>query len=245
MDLKELVLKAKNKDVNAMHVLAMLYLKGEKGVSQDISQAYQLLENSANLGKIISLYELAKIHMKKEYNLYDIPKAIKLLSQSSKSGHTLSSFELGLIYYKGIEIPVDYEKAEENLRRAAINPTDSVKEAQMIMANIYENGLLFNDVDLMETYRFYLLAANKGDALAQFKVGNFLIKGIEGYLEKNTEEGITYLKKASESGNSQASVFLAKFFLEEAINLLQKSSLEDKDINYVLNHLKSINIDLL
>lgn len=51
MDLKELVLKAKNKDANAMHVLAMLYLKGEKGLSQNISQAYQLLENSANLGK--------------------------------------------------------------------------------------------------------------------------------------------------------------------------------------------------
>ena len=245
MNLNDLIEKAKSKDEDAMYILASLYLKGEKGVEKNIKKAYQLFEDSANLGKSASFFELAKIHMTNDYGKRDTEKSIKLLSQSSKKGHSKSSYELGLIYYNGLDVDKDIERAESFLRLAAISEVEPIQKAQLLMANIYENGLLIGHVDQKESYRFYLMAANLGDSFAQYKVGNFLISGLNNDLIQNIEEGIGFLKKSSESGEKRASLVLAKFFLEESKKLLNGIKKDDLEVEYVLNSLSEINTDLL
>ena len=55
---------------------------------------------------------------------------------------------------------------------------------------------------------WYLKAANKGNATAQFNIGNNYLYGQNG-LPKNRTQALNWLKKASDNGHAQAKLVLA------------------------------------
>jgi TPR repeat protein len=245
MSIKELQKKAKSKDKEAMYTLGNYYLTGEKGVAKNFDEAYKLLEESAKLKNINSLFQLARIHLNDEHNVKNVKKSLAYFEQSSRMGHMGSSYELGLIYYHGKIEKKNMEKAEDFLRKASLGKKDSLTDAQHLMGYIYENGLLGDHVDLGEAFRFYQMAAISGHMQSQYKVGNYFINGILDVLDVDLEQGIKYLQMASEKSDIKACNSLAKIYIEEAKKLLTKSSLEDKDAEYVLNPLNKIKTDIL
>ena len=145
-NINELIAKSEQKDKFAMEELALCYLRGINGASANPTQAYKLFKESAELGNLNSLFNIAKIHLVESYGIKDIPKGINLLKKAAKSKHAESCFELGKIYYYGKGQDVNIEEAEKYLRDAANSKKPNPK-SQYLLAYIWENGLLDNYIN--------------------------------------------------------------------------------------------------
>jgi TPR repeat protein len=244
MEISELQKKVKTKDPEAMHQLGMVYIRGDKGYENKFEDGYKLIEQSAKTGLDKSLYELGMIHITDKYKLKNVSEALIFFDQASKKKNSSASYELGRIYLSGGLVNKDIYKSEEYLRKSATSK-EPVLEAQYLMGYIYLNGIIENQKDESESFRFFEKSADKGHIESMYEVGLFYKNGIKGLIDKDISKSMMYLRKASDKNHIKSINLLSAIYIEESKELLKISSSQDEDAKFLLKELLKIKTDIL
>jgi len=145
----------------------------------------------------------------------DKMKATEWLEKAAEQGHIGASALLGRMYLNGDTVPKDMVKGYRMLERAAANGSTlawadlagapkTMTAAELAKASKAAAKLLEKKVALLEA------VADKGDAVAQFKLGLLFYLGTE--IPKNVAAAEEWFRKASEQGHVEAPALLAGMF---------------------------------
>ena len=127
------------------------------------------------------------------------------------------------------------EKEEKECIHVLTTAADKgISEANFLLGNIYEYGLVQCEKDLEQASHYYHLAAMKGHTEAQLKYGTLLHNGFG--VNKNIEEAASIYKEAAKNGDPVAMTQYALFLrngigveknMKEAAQLLKKAAEKD------------------
>ena len=127
----------KENDVNAMHELGLIYLKGD-GIAKNLNSAFELFTQASDLGNLESTYILGKIYQAKSTKYYDQTKAYNTFVESANKGHAKSQLMIGRFFLMGDIVDKDYEKALHYFRLAS---KQKEYEANCYIAYMYSAGM--------------------------------------------------------------------------------------------------------
>lgn len=198
---------------NELHSLIQSMLNEAPGLDE---KTLEKMKNEAEEGDLQSQLILAHA-----YELgYGVNKseneAFRLYKLASENGSLEAYWQLYFSYLHGIGVEKSLYKAHECLEILAAQGNDLAKTK------------LKTDFKDRENAEKYKLAAEKGNAVAQFNLGLFYTYG-RGGLPKSYEKAIEYYKLAADQGNSDAQSNLAWFYLK-GFGGLEKS--DEKAIEY-------------
>lgn len=130
---KELI---KKNNSEAMHELALIYIKG-KDIKRDIKKAHKLLIKSSKLKNTNSYYTLGKLHLSKKTNFHNKIKAYNYFVDAANSKHAKAQTMLGKFFLFGIVIDKDYEKSLYYFKKAS---KQKDYDANCYIAYMYASG---------------------------------------------------------------------------------------------------------
>lgn len=118
----------------------------------------------------------------------DFDTAIRLFTESADAGVEIAQYNLGVLYYSGTGVAQDYSQAFKWTRMAA---EQGHTNAQYNLGTLYYNGLgvraeifkrwplllIYQQSDLEEAARWYLLAAENDHGDAQYNLASMYQKG--------------------------------------------------------------------
>ena len=181
-------------------VLGVLYYAG-MGVQQSYNKAAEYLLPLYNKNKYIeSTGDLLFVMYLNGWGVTQSDdKALDILVKLMNISRTEAMFGIASAYYQGIEqFEQDYSKAAKWYRRAA---DDGNSEAQLMMANLYENGQGVNK-SLTERFKWLQKAANNGNMIAQEKLADAYLNG-EG-VNKDFDKAKYWWRQAANQGSEEA-----------------------------------------
>lgn len=209
---------------NAKTQIGFFYFIGHHVTKNDVmafkcfSEAADSDLNAANFLGVMVLHGRggAQIDYLKAHQLF--------LSAARRGNHSAALYNLGVIHLMGLGVDKDISIAMQYFKEAA---NQNYKLALFQLIEIYEQ-----DPDMMkkdpQAGRYYIMAADRGDARAQCKVGQWydaasarsgteLLHGREKVVGNDLRIGnslsVTYLEKAARQRNSQAMHILGdKYF---------------------------------
>lgn len=150
--------------------LAKMYYDG-KGVTKDLTKAFELYSKSAELGDCAALCNLGEMYLKGESVEKDYNKALELFNQALECNELLpvrcAKYNLGKMYLKGEGVERNYEKAFVFLSESA---EQGEAEAQYNLGVMYANGLGVAK-DVSKAVEWYRKSAEQGEVKAQFNLG--------------------------------------------------------------------------
>jgi TPR repeat protein len=189
----------------AQYLLGSLYYNGS-GVGADIEKAAELFVSSAGDNNSDAQLKLGLIYMEGIGVAKSLPKSRFWLEQASDNNHPSAPSALASLSAaeQQANTIAKNEKLLEDAKEAVIESTEveNGSDAEIIAMNLtkansyYKNGLLPNAFDS------YMVAARRGNALAQERVGWMYYKG-KG-VSKDKKEAIVWWKKAAHKGNGDA-----------------------------------------
>ena len=152
------------------YLLAARILKGSD-YNLDIESAITYLKKSAQLGLNEARYQLGVIYSDDGYRHQDSNKAFEWFKQASDDEFTPARFALATLYSQ----QEDYSKAFDILNTLALS---GLAEAQTNLADFYlsEKGV---EKDVNRAVSLLTQAADKGDRLAQYRLGLLCYEGRE------------------------------------------------------------------
>lgn len=164
--------------------------------------AFEYYKNGAKLGEPKSVFYYGAY-------LYDgtVCKSnkrlgVKFIRSAAKKGIGEANYRMALLYEQGDDdagVKQSDSLAVKNYKVAAIKGID---EAQLRLAEIYESGLLGVNVNLKESFKWYLLLAESGDISVAFNVAYFYANG-KG-TEVNYKEAVRWYDIAVKNGSAAA-----------------------------------------
>ncbi|MFA6104866.1 MAG: tetratricopeptide repeat protein [Victivallaceae bacterium] len=186
---------------DAINNLGLIYEHGN-GVPQDFIKAKQLYEKAIGAGSKNAEANLGKMY----YLEKDYLKAKEYFEKAISHGRIKANVLLGMMYFNGNGVKKDYKKAFSLLEGASENPL-----AKYMLAYMYETGSGVTQ-DYKKSFELYK-GAEDSLPCAMFKVGYFYYNGI--CIPKNIDKGLEYILKAGNNGDSDAQIFLGKYYSEE------------------------------
>lgn len=170
--------------------------RGFPGIDALAAEAFTMTAKNGDVDSYAALGNMYSrgIHFKRDYE-----EAIKWYRLAANAGHATATYELCCCYMEGLGIPKDDKEAIRLLVKAAEMGEPS---AQSVLGTVIELGKYGFDVDIRESLNWYMKAAQKGNALAQLKVGDAYIEG--DLLQRDEDKGIEYLTKAAEQNEIHA-----------------------------------------
>lgn len=192
--------------------IASMYMYG-KGTDVDINESVKWFEKAAKQGNIDSCYQLGRIYSSEKYGITDIKKsdeyyktALNGYIQAEKENTNATiQYRIGLMYYNGLGTEKDIEKAGDWFLKSMKNENAS---AAYMLANIFENENTELS-DRKKAISCYQIAAELGNAFADYKLGNINLKN------GDIEEAKKSFKKASDNNVAHASYKLGQIYFEE------------------------------
>lgn len=204
-------------DSTAHNNLGILYEKGEH-VKVDYSKAVDHYRRAVEYGSVEAMCNLADCYANGCGVKKDFQTAFKWYSEGANHGHAGSQCELGLCYLKGKGVEKDVSRALALLHMAA----DREAEAARQLGRAYLEG---KDIakNLEKSFKFFLSAAENGNADACYDVGNCFRLGYG--VSPDEIQAMKYYQKATEAGNDLSKAALGNFFFSrgkfsEAFELL-------------------------
>ena len=177
--------------------LAQCYLNGW-GIDADAKKAVQLLlHHPLNRSKKYH-FLLALCYFEGNGIEKDLKKAFEGFKKAAELGHGKAKDYLGDCYYYGYGVPADYYKAAKWYKDAADNHSNG--DAAHSLACMYSNGEGVTK-DTQAAIKYFLLAAEKGDAVAQLHLGSYYNSGL-GFDDEN--ESFRWFSAAANQGNAEA-----------------------------------------
>lgn len=193
----------------AQYHLGILYGKG-RGVKKNIEKAFELCKLSAENGYGRAQYWLGVLYEKGMSVSASDTIASKWYQKASDSGHASAKYKLAMKYEKG-------EGVSKNRALAVKLYIESAKlgvlDAQLWLAEDFAiKGGIFNDI---VAKRWYLLAAQQGNSIAQYNLGLFNFKG-RAYSSKKSRynylEAEKWFVMAAAQGHIDAQFHLGLLF---------------------------------
>ncbi|PUE66576.1 tetratricopeptide repeat protein [Arcobacter caeni] len=130
---KELV---EQNNPQAMHELALIYLKGD-GIAKNINKAQELLKKASDLGNAESTYILAKLYLSNKTIFFDEKKAYNTFVDAANQNHAKAQLMIGRFFLLGEIVSKDYEKALHYFKLAS---KQKEYEANCYIAYMYASG---------------------------------------------------------------------------------------------------------
>ena len=201
-DLNKILDKAKEGDIESELFAGILYLRGER-VEQDIVKAMEYLDKSARAGHVQAQKILAKEYLTGMVFPHDQQRAFELFEKAAYSEDPEAVHNLGLMHKNGIYVEKNISKALECFQKASdANYVDSKIE----IADIYYDGVgvPMDRLKACQMYKYVLTLDAKID------IGRIYKRLGQAYADKlgdcgiTKEEGIEYLKKSIDAGDSSA-----------------------------------------
>ena len=195
---------AELKSIEAALTLSEVYLDSIPGLKKDLKKAFLYCEKAAQWGSAEAMYRLAGYYRDGIGTEKSLEKSIQWYKKSFEEGPAYSAVTLGRIYHH-LE---DYENAFHYTQMSA----DSGNPYALAdLAEYYQEGLVVSK-DEAEARRIYNEAigrirelAEDDDSSAQGWLGNLYFEGNETFeIEPDYTEAVSWLRKASHSGNDDA-----------------------------------------
>lgn len=190
----------------AQMTIGELYLRGN-GVTQDFATAKGWFEKAAAQGEGGAYFALGQMYEGAVGVSKDTKKALDNYESGAKRDHMPCLLRLAAIYSNGIEgVEKNTDKAKEWLKMGADKETTST----VCTLNL---GLLYEVVEnkLDEAAKYYKLAAEKGDATAQTKLGIMYTEG-KGVEAKDAKKAFEWFEKAAKAGAPAAMYSVANSY---------------------------------
>lgn len=168
------------------------------------------------------------------YDNYKAKESVAFFTKAAEKGSVLAKYYLGLIYSDGKLLEKDETKARQFFKDAFDNRDKWRQkwsnEYHMFLAQSYEKALGC-DADKTKAYNEYLILAKRGNAFSQYKVAEFLRKGIG--VEKNTKEAFDIIySRYKKYKESRAAYELGRMLIEGDLGKI--------DTEQALNYFKQI-----
>ena len=236
-DLNKILDKAKEGDVENELFEGILYLRGER-VQQDIVKAMEYLDKSARAGNVQAQKILAKEYLTGMVFPHDKQRAFELFEKAAYNGDVEAMHNLGLMHKKGIYVEKNINKALECFQKAS---EENYIKSKIEIADIYYEGadIPMDRLKACQMYKYIItLDASK------FDIGRIYRRLGKAYADKlgdcgiTKEEGIEFLKKAIDAGDSSAAEPLV--FLGEDLDegnrrwLFELSTQHQDDSHFIL-----------
>ena len=123
-----------------------------------------------------------------------------------------SHYEQGLAYHQGLGVPRNYDRAKRHYLEA-INvdaDTRAMNELAVLLLTTEPS-----DQDVLDAYRYFLKAAEKGNSSARFNLGLSYYDGLSG-ITQNMERGLDFIATSANQGNMRAQAFMIEWIDKEA-----------------------------
>lgn len=211
----EWYLKAANQGFAPAQVgIAGLYLFGS-GVPKDADKALAWCQKAVAQNYSYAQFMLGYMYAKGSGVPKDLAKGAEWYEKAASQGNTDAQFYLAVAYLQGEGVPPNQAKGEYWMKKAA---EAGAPEAKLAMS--------------MSAGGRQVMAAQAGDAQAQFVLGTKLLLGAGG-LAKKPDEAFKWLTKAAEQGHAGAQANLAHMYAKgigvarsdkEALRLLRSAA---------------------
>lgn len=194
-------------DPLAMHKVAIVLLYGKMSQKKNLKEGITWLKRAAgtaNSQHPESIHDLAQCYEKKGGCPVLIPDeqyAFELYSRAAEFGYAASQYRLGSCYEFGIlGCTIDAANSIKWYSRAA---DQGYSDAELALSSWYLSGshgvLQQSDLD---AYMWARKAAERGNAKAQYQVGNCFEIGIG--VDADSQEAMSWYSKADEQGHKRS-----------------------------------------
>jgi TPR repeat protein len=214
-----------------------------KGANQSNAQAVQWWEKAAHQGDgsaqvlIGTMYRAGEgisiegdVSARGDVSSNNAEEAARWFQKAADQGNSAAHFRLGDMYYQGEGVPKSEEKGAILYHQAA---EGGVVRAQAKLAYFYSQGMNGVEKSYPDAARWYLKAANQGDADSQFTLGSLYRSGIG--VEQNDQLALGWWLKAaaSEEGHGEAAAWIGDSYArgvgveqsyEDAVQWLSKAA---------------------
>ncbi|MFQ5644129.1 MAG: tetratricopeptide repeat protein [Thiogranum sp.] len=196
----------------AYYLLAYMALHGQ-GRDRDEKEAEKLFRQAAGAGEPRAMFRLGELALKRN----DIPQGLSWIERAIALGYTDAAFQLARFYLDGTGVKRDERKAFDLFTRAtkSSHPLDTLvqtaesshRDARVYLGWMYENGRA-TDKDLKQANGYYSNGATRGNAFAQWRLGDNMTRGAG--IDKDMKKGMEWLRQAAAQGNADAKKRLAE-----------------------------------
>lgn len=174
-----------------------------KGVEKDYNKAFELFSKAAKLGNKVAYWDLARCYDHGWGAPFNPQKAVDLYQEAYQRGVNEACYSLGRIYEKQeYGFCNNIESFNWFLKGAKGGDVD----AQFRVADNYEKGI-GTTKDIKTAMYWWKTAADNGHVHSAFHYGRYL------YEQGSQQEGLTYLRKAKESGSDLAKEYMDHYNL--------------------------------
>ncbi len=187
-----------NNHAGCLYKLGQLYHNGD-GVEKNMEKAFSLLYRASELGYAPAKYLLFECYCNGLGTSKNEKSALKMLKGAVKLNHPRSCYMMAELYTTGKLVEKNEQKAFRLFKKSA---ELGYSEAQTKMGEIYRTGSFGKEESPKESFKWYLKAANQGDASAQFYVGYYYASGYG--VNKDDNLAFEWYNKAAEQNNKSA-----------------------------------------
>ncbi|KJE93359.1 Sel1 domain-containing protein repeat-containing protein [Capsaspora owczarzaki ATCC 30864] len=196
---------------------ASLCLVG-RGVKQSVTDAIAWLRIAAEANNKFAQLDLALVLSREsplvdrdgtKSNPRDELEASKWLHQAALNGLTDAQYMLAEFYFAGRGVKKDVPEA---LRRLKVAAARGHNPARVRLGALYDKGESGVLRDRAEAFKWYMQAAEAGDAVGEYAVAGFYKKGI--HVALNDPESVKWLIRSAEHGCSDAQVALGSRYMD-------------------------------
>ena len=191
-------------DFDAMNMVAVIIADPPEGIPADPPRALRLWEQAVAGGS-----RGAQLNLATRLLLNDDPtddtRAVGMLRETSAELAPYAAYPLGRAYLFGDGVEQDLERGSRLLELAVETSPENL-DAQFLLGRAYRNGWGI-PVDAGAAYRHLKLAADAGDARAQWNIGMMLLEG-EG-VTPNAALAYGYVRTSAETGQPDGMISLA------------------------------------
>ncbi|MBO5122781.1 MAG: sel1 repeat family protein, partial [Oscillospiraceae bacterium] len=214
-------------NTNAQSSLAVCYATG-KGVEKDLDTAELWAKRALDSGDEKAAELLDAIHEEQRdeafelgvscHNNGDYVQAAQHFRTAAEQGLAVAQYNLSVCYANGEGVEKDLVEAEMWAQKAAAQGHENANNALNILQrrqkeNAFEIGVqYFKQGDHVQAVRFFRMAAEDGEAAAQFNLALCYEQG-EG-VEKSQSEAIRWYRAAAEQGVVEAQLSLASYYFD-------------------------------
>ena len=196
----------KNHPFGSYNLATLAMLDGNFAkATQYYQDAALLLQRQASSGDAVAMYCMGEIDF--QVRPTNIPRALKWFKQSADANYPQAQATLGALYLKGLPglLPKNTKLGIEMLAKA-VRAKSLTARFNLGMAYLSGDGV---PKDPSKAVQWLKVAESQNFSEAQYTLGVLLLEGQES-VEKNTMEGLRFLRKAAAQNHQLARRYLEK-----------------------------------
>ncbi len=231
---------AKKGHSEAEYYLGLMYYNGE-GVEQNLAEAANWFRKAAEHGHAVAQFRFGKCLKNGKGVTRDTAEAVKWYLQAAEQGNADAQYEIGIMFFCGNGVSRDPKKGTDWVIKAA--RLGNVN-AQHCLGDWYANWDDMENItlprDYVESFKWHKKAAEQGDELSQYRLGEMYYKGLG--VAQNYAEALKVFRKFADR-RSDAKFYIGMMYRNgegveqnygEAIKWLQKAAQLWSDAAYEL-----------